>query len=58
MMGATDGRHFTALGPVYRFYPFELTNDELGRMHAIDESIRVSSYLRGLTFYEALLRLL
>jgi carboxypeptidase PM20D1 len=58
MLGATDGRHFTRLGPVYRFFPFELTNAELGGLHAIDESIRVSSYLRGLRFYEELLRLL
>lgn len=58
MLGATDGRHFTGIGPVYRFFPFELTNAELGGLHAIDESIRVSSYLRGLRFYEALLRLL
>ncbi len=56
MLGATDGRHFTGLGPVYRFFPFELTNAELGGLHAIDESIRVSSYLRGLRFYEQLLR--
>ncbi|MGN6325503.1 M20/M25/M40 family metallo-hydrolase [Pseudolysinimonas sp.] len=55
MLGATDGRHFTPLGPVYRFFPFELTNAELGGLHAIDESIRVSSYLRGLRFYEELL---
>jgi len=56
MLGATDGRHFTPLGPVYRFFPFELTNAELRGLHAIDESIRVSSYLRGLRFYEELLR--
>jgi carboxypeptidase PM20D1 len=56
MLGATDGRHFTGIGPVYRFFPFELSNAELGGLHAIDESIRVSSYLRGLRFYEELLR--
>jgi carboxypeptidase PM20D1 len=55
MLGATDGRHFTGIGPVYRFFPFELSNAELGGLHAIDESIRVSSYLRGLRFYEELL---
>jgi carboxypeptidase PM20D1 len=56
MLGATDGRHFTGLGPVYRFFPFELSDSELRGLHAIDESIRVSSYLRGLRFYEELLR--
>jgi carboxypeptidase PM20D1 len=58
MLGATDGRHFTGIGPVYRFFPFELTDAELGGLHAIDESIRVSSYLRGLRFYEELIRAL
>jgi carboxypeptidase PM20D1 len=56
MLGATDGRHFTRLTPaVYRFTPFELTKTELGGLHAIDESIRVESYLRGIGFYRAVL---
>ena len=57
MLGATDGRHFTRLTPaVYRFTPFELTRAELAGLHAIDESIRVDAYLRGIAFYRALLR--
>ena len=56
MLGATDGRHFTRLTPaVYRFTPFELTKADLAGLHAIDESIRVDAYLRGITFYRALL---
>ena len=56
MLGATDGRHFTALTPaVYRFTPFEMTKAELAGLHAIDESIRVDAYLRGIAFYRALL---
>lgn len=56
MLGATDGRHFTRLTPaVYRFTPFELTKAELAGLHAIDESIRVDAYLRGIRFYRALL---
>jgi carboxypeptidase PM20D1 len=56
MLGATDGRHFTRLTPtVYRFTPFELTKAELAGLHAIDESIRVDAYLRGIAFYRALL---
>lgn len=56
MLGATDGRHFTALTPaVYRFTPFELSKAELAGLHAIDESIRVDAYLRGIAFYRALL---
>jgi carboxypeptidase PM20D1 len=56
MLGATDGRHFTRLTPaVYRFTPFELTKAEIAGLHAIDESIRVDAYLRGIRFYRALL---
>lgn len=56
MLGATDGRHFTRLTPaVYRFTPFELTTAELAGLHAIDESIRVDVWLRGIAFYRALL---
>ncbi|WP_395638801.1 M20/M25/M40 family metallo-hydrolase [Pseudolysinimonas sp.] len=56
MLGATDGRHFTRLTPaVYRFTPFEMTKAELAGLHAIDESIRVDAYLRGIAFYRALL---
>jgi carboxypeptidase PM20D1 len=57
MLGATDGRHFTRLTPaVYRFTPFELTKAEIAGLHAIDESIRVDAYLRGIRFYRALLK--
>lgn len=56
MLGATDGRHFTRLTPaVYRFTPFELTKAEIAGLHAIDESIRVDAYLRGIRFYRTLL---
>lgn len=56
MLGATDGRHFTRLTPVvYRFTPFEMSKAELAGLHAIDESIRVDAYLRGIAFYRALL---
>ncbi len=56
MMGASDGRHMTAISDhVYRFTPFELSAAELGGLHAVDESIRVSAWLRGVAFYRALL---
>ncbi|MFC4225015.1 M20/M25/M40 family metallo-hydrolase [Lysinibacter cavernae] len=55
MLGASDARHFAKLSAhVYRFSPFDLTTDERGALHAVDERIRVSSYLRGISFYERL----
>ena len=57
MLGATDGRHFARLtDSVYRFTPFALSARELAGLHAIDESIRVEEYVRGIAFYRALLQ--
>ncbi len=59
MLQASDSRHFAAISDgVYRFLPFDLTTAERGALHAIDESIRVSTYLRGIEFYRRLLRVL
>lgn len=56
MMGASDGRFMTTVSDhVYRFTPFELSARELAGLHAIDESIRVSAWLRGIRFYRELL---
>ncbi|MBN2500107.1 MAG: M20 family peptidase [Anaerolineales bacterium] len=44
MLGGTDSRHYTGICPnVYRFAPVQLTADDLGRVHGIDERIAVSS---------------
>ncbi|MGN6501302.1 MAG: M20/M25/M40 family metallo-hydrolase [Pseudolysinimonas sp.] len=56
MLQASDARHFARIsGTVYRFMPFDLTAAELGTLHAIDESIRVSTWLRGIGFFDRLL---
>ncbi len=56
MLGATDSRHFTRISPnVYRFTPFEMSTDERATLHAIDERIRVSTWLTGIGFYRRLL---
>jgi carboxypeptidase PM20D1 len=54
--GATDSRHFTALTPhVYRFTPFELSREERDALHAVNESIHLATWLRGIEFYRALI---
>lgn len=59
MLQASDSRHFAAISDgVYRFLPFDLRAEERATLHAIDESIRVSSYLRGIAFYRRLLSVL
>lgn len=53
--GATDSRRFTTIcDRVYRFTPFDLTTAERGALHAVDERIRVSSWLRGVEVYRAI----
>ncbi len=57
MLQASDSRVFAAISDgVYRFLPFDLRASERAALHAIDESIRVSTFLRGIEFYRRLLR--
>jgi carboxypeptidase PM20D1 len=59
MLQASDSRHFAAISDgVYRFLPFDLRASERATLHAIDESIRVSTYLGGIAFFRRLLRVL
>jgi carboxypeptidase PM20D1 len=54
-LGASDSRHFTRISDsVYRFTPFEMSKDERGTLHAVNERIHVATWLRGIRFYESL----
>ncbi len=56
-LGASDSRHFTGIcDSVYRFTPFEMSLAERGTLHAVNERIRVDTWLRGIEFYAALIR--
>jgi carboxypeptidase PM20D1 len=56
-LGASDSRHFTPIcGAVYHFTPFEMSFAERGTLHAVNERISVATWLRGIRFYEALIR--
>lgn len=53
MNGGTDSKHFAKeCNCVYRFAGFEFSGDERAKVHGIDESLRVSSYLKGIEFYK------
>jgi len=53
--GATDSRRFTAISrSVYRFSAFEMSDEERGSLHARNERMHVSTFLRGIEFYRAL----
>jgi len=54
--GATDSRHFTRIARnVYRFTPFVMSREERDTLHARNERMHVSSYLRGIEFYRQLI---
>lgn len=56
MMAASDSRHYTRISDfVYRFSPFEMSKDERGTLHAIDERMHVATFLRGVEFYTRLI---
>ncbi|GAB3124050.1 M20/M25/M40 family metallo-hydrolase [Glaciibacter psychrotolerans] len=53
MLGASDSRHFTRISDhVYRFSPFEMSRDERGTLHAMNERIGVGTFLRGIEFFQ------
>lgn len=55
-LGASDSRHFTRISEhVYRFSPFEMTGEQRATLHAVNERIGVTTWLRGITFYERLI---
>jgi carboxypeptidase PM20D1 len=55
-LGASDSRHFTGIcDAVYRFTPFEISAEERGTLHAVNERIHVETWLRGISFYERLI---
>ena len=59
MLQASDARHFTRISEtVYRFLPFDLTTAERGTLHAIDESIRLTTWRRAIVFFDELLGVL
>ena len=58
-LGASDSRRFTGISDhVYRFTPFQLTKAQRETLHAIDENIGLSTWLRGIDFYERVIRAL
>jgi carboxypeptidase PM20D1 len=59
MLQASDSRHFTRISDtVYRFMPFDLTSGERATLHAIDESIRITTWRRAIVFFDRLLDVL
>jgi carboxypeptidase PM20D1 len=50
--GGTDSRNYTGISDfVYRFNPVDMTLAERGTLHAVDERLRISSFVEALEFY-------
>jgi carboxypeptidase PM20D1 len=55
MMAASDSRQYTRISEhVYRFSPFEMSKEERGTLHAMNERMHVATFLRGVAFYSRL----
>ncbi len=56
VMGATDARYYAPISDAtYRFSPFKLTAEDLGRMHGIDERISLEDYGKMIVFFQELM---
>jgi hypothetical protein len=50
-MGATDGRYYHALTDnVYRFIPYVLGDDDLARIHGVNERVAVSDVIASVKY--------
>lgn len=55
--GGTDSRNYSVISDhVYRFNPYDMTLAERRSIHAVDERLRLSSFIDGIEFYSRLLR--
>ena len=57
LMGATDSRHYQAIADdIYRFAPFTLTPEDLGRVHGSGERVRLADADRAVAFFRRLVQ--
>ncbi len=55
MLAASDSRQYARISDgVYRFSPFEMSGEERGTLHAMNERMHVATLLRGVEFYTRL----
>jgi len=56
VIAATDSRHYGEVADdIYRLLPVRLTNDDLKRIHGIDECISIDNYKKVIQFYHQLI---
>lgn len=56
VVGATDARHMrTVSDNLYRFTPFKYKQEDLGRLHGINERLSIENFEDGIRFYMQLM---
>ena len=56
LTGSSDARRMEAICPyIYRFSPFILPPEEMGRIHGVDERLSIENLLRGTAFFRQML---
>ena len=57
MLGGTDCRFFTEISEgALRFSPIRMDNSELKKMHGVDESIRITTLVEAVNFYQTIIK--
>ena len=57
VLGETDSRHYAKIAKnTLRFSPILLQNDDLARIHGVDERISIKNYHRSIVFYYNLMK--
>ncbi|MDX2000990.1 MAG: M20 family peptidase [Chitinophagales bacterium] len=57
VVGATDSRHYVEVADnIYRFQPIKLKQEDMARLHGINERISVADYKEAINFYYQLIK--
>lgn len=57
ILGGTDCRHYTAISDAaIRFSPVRVTNDDLKKMHGLNESIKIETLAEAVGFFRLLMK--
>ncbi len=57
ILGGTDARHYTAItDAALRFSPVRVTNQDLKKMHGINESVSIDALAEAVVFYKHLIQ--
>ncbi|MFN4151447.1 MAG: M20/M25/M40 family metallo-hydrolase [Candidatus Sericytochromatia bacterium] len=57
VLAGTDSKHYNNVSKdIYRFQPITLNNEDIGKIHGINERISIESYLKSIEFYYKLIK--